>query len=202
VQNPSKVEKIQGQLLREIVHVGCQQVSTGLSKLLNIPIKVEGTVIGFIPIAEIPMLTGDPEGMVNAARVALGGELSGYMIFMLTAKSWEICKKLLIDESSAPSMELSAFAELANIACSCFISNLSDRVQLAIPFSPPEVMEDMTATVLQDTLVMFSDAPTLLTVEITLTSQKARLKGYLFFIPAEESFRNLATLYSRIKSSP
>lgn len=159
--------------------------------MLHIPIEVSGLVMGFIPIAKIPMLTGSPEGMVTGARVPFEGDLSGHMLFMLPEASWELCKRLLIsgDYLQNETVEISAFAEIANIACCSFIANLSDITGLSIRFSPPEVMKEMSATVLEDTLIVFSDSPELLTIETTFFSVNSQFKGFLFFIPYQTGFR-------------
>jgi len=184
---PKSGGKLQESLLRKIIERGCQKVTTSISKMLHVPVQVSGVVTGFVPISRIPMLVENPEGLVTAACVTFTSELSGHMIFMLTSRSWDTAKSFLKPQVSGREMELSAFAELANIACSCFITNLADVTRVVIQFEPPEVMEDMSSAVLEDALLKFSDVSELLTVEVIFASDRFEMKGFLFFIPSQES---------------
>lgn len=186
-----QTRKLEEKLLREIVPRGCADVSSRLSEMLHFPIDASGLVVGPIPIAEVPLLAGDPESSVLAARVILTGRVSGNMVFMLTSASWDACQGELLAGLSAAGIGLSAFAELANIACSAFITHLSDKVGLPISFAPPDVMDDMAATVLEEALIQFSEARELFAVEMTLSSEKIQMKGYLFFMLSEEGVQFL-----------
>lgn len=183
------LEKLEKTVFEETIRSGCQMASAGLSVLLGIPIKVSGVVMGFVPISEVVFLTENPEGIVMAAQVTLSGKISGHLIFMLTPRSWEACKELLKIYTPGTDIEISAFAELANIACSSFISKLSDLLGIPISFTPPQTLEEMMATVLEGTLIEQSESSDLLTVETTFESRETAFKGFLIFIPSEESVK-------------
>jgi len=88
---------------------------------------------------------------------------------------------------------------MANITCSFFIINLADMTKTAIYFTPPEVMEDMSATIMQETLVNFSEeSQELLTIETPFSSRHVAMTGFLFFIPSELSTRNILQYVSKI----
>lgn len=189
---PGTFQELQQAVWKEITNRGCSEASAALSEMLKVPLRMTGMVAGRVPITKIPFLTGDPERVVTGARLAFSGDISGHMILILWPESWEECRHLLLPKGRDAELETSAFAEMANLACSFFISSLANLTHMVIHFTPPEVMEDMTATVLEDTLIKFSEeSADLLTVETTFTSSGAQIKGFLLFIPSHASVKTI-----------
>lgn len=187
--------ELQKKVWKLIVRRGCEEASTALEEMLHMPLAMTGAIIGFVPITKMPFLAGNPEQIVTGARLVFSGDISGHMLLILPMESWEMCKNLLLSQAhgeQSEELEVSAFAEMANIACSFFISNLANVATLTIHFTPPEVIRDMTATVLEDTLIQLSGETTeLLTIETTFSSGGTAITGYLFFIPSPSSVKRI-----------
>jgi len=192
VPGSSNFQELQQQVWKEIIRKGCSEASAALEQMLGFPLKMTGVVAGTIPVAKITFLAGDPEKIVVGARLHFSGDIAGHMILILWPESWDKCKKALMPMVGDKDLEASAFAELANVTCSFFIMNLANITNLSINFTPPEVMEDMTATVLEDTLIKFGEeASELLTIETTFSSPDVEIKGFLFFIPSQASIKTI-----------
>ncbi len=188
----SRFEEIQEKVWKAIVKKGSEDTSQALQSLLNKPIQMTSAIMGFLPISKILFLTGEPDRVVTCARLVFSGDIEGHMFLILPLKSWEECKNLLLKgiEQPAPELEISAFAEMANIACSFFVSTLANMTGLTIHFTPPEVLTEMAAAVFEETLIQLSsETQELLTIETTFFSQDSEIKGFFFFIPFPSSIK-------------
>jgi chemotaxis protein CheC len=211
MSTPSSFQELQQNVWKTIVKKGCQEASDILKDFFKTPLHMTGMVMGFVPISKMFFLAGNPEEIVKGARMVFSGDIHGHMLLILTAKSWEVCRRILLEQipqaekasQNQEELELSAFSEMANIACSYFMVNLANTTGFNIHFTPPEVMDDMTATVLEETLVELSeDEESLLTVETTFAGEKEEMKGYLFFIPSPNSVRRITEKFLEVMPGP
>lgn len=209
----SKFEESQLNLWKKIVNLGCSNASKALREMLGVDLDMSGAVLAFMPLAKIPLLAGNPEEVVFGARVVFSGDISGQMLLILPIESAGQLVDVLMGRelgscAEFSEVEISAIGEVCNIVSSCFIRDLANFTHLTINLTPPEVVRDMTATVLQAPLVNLSlQAEKALTIETTFTAAGFQIKGYFFFMPDIDSieqivrrFRNLLDkLFSTIE---
>ena len=199
----SRFEEIQEKVWKAIVRKGTEETSQALQSFLKRPIQMTSAVMGFLPISKILFLTGQPDQVVTSARLIFSGDIEGHMFLILPLTSWEECKKKLLKgtEKDQSELEISAFAEMANITCSFFISALANMTGLTIHFTPPEVITEMAAAVFEETLVQLSlETQELLTVETTFFSHESEIKGFFFFIPLPSSVKVITQRF--LEASP
>lgn len=176
---------------------GCEEASEALSRMFNHPVKMIGECRARLPISEAARLE-NPEEQVIGARLVLKGEVSGEILFMIPAASWNHWKSRLLGNEPQPVLELSAFAEVANIAGAFFIQNLSDKISLKMNFSPPEVMQDMFATVFEETLIKMSEeALEIFVIKTRLSISGEEVGGFLFFIPSKTAIEQITKRLNR-----
>lgn len=177
---------------KKIVDLGCRNASQALHSMLSTPLEMTGIVIAFMPLSKIPFLAGDPEGQVAGIRLLFSGEVSGHMLLLFPQETCLQLVNLLMGQppeagqgsSSLGEVEISALAELGNITSSNFIKELANFTNLHISLTPPEILLEMTATVMQETLTTLSATTNkVLTIEATFSSMGYHLEGYFFFIP-------------------
>jgi chemotaxis protein CheY-P-specific phosphatase CheC len=197
--------ELEEKIWKKIVAAGCEETSQALSAFLKKPIRMSGVVLGMVPLSKIPFLTGDPETPGIGARILCKKEIEGTILFIFPLSSWNQCKNLLFSQlplADSLEMEISAFAEMANLAASYFIKHLANWTSLSIHFTPPEVIQDMLSVILEETLVFWCEKVNeLLVVETLLSSDLSVLKGYLFFIPSPSDQKLLVEKMLEISSS-
>lgn len=186
---------------KKIVNLGCSNSSKAMREMLGVDLDMTGAVLAFMPLAKIPLLAGNPEELVFGARVVFFGDISGHMLLILPTDSSKQLVNILMGHSIENNVvfgevEISAIAEICNILSACFIRDLANFTHLNIHLTPPEVVEDMTATVLEGPLVTLSlKADKALTIETTFSTDLQQIKGYFFFIPDMDSIERIVTRF-------
>ena len=197
----SKIERTQLNLWKKIVNLGCFNASQALREMLGVELDMTGVVLAFMPLAKIPFLAGNPEEEVFGSRVLFFGDISGQMLLILPMESAKQLVDVLMGRplgtcDAFHEVEISAIAEVCNIVSSCFIRDLANFTYLNIRLTPPEVIKDMTATILEAPLVSLSlQSDKALIIKTTFSTEELQIKGYFFFMPDFESIERIITRF-------
>jgi chemotaxis protein CheC len=130
--------------------------AAALAEMTGRGITVEAVGLRTVPLADLSTLAGEPERPVVAIHLGVGGDGSGCILLALSEPAaYELVDMLLgqpegTTHALAP-MEVSALAEVGNVAGSFFLTALADGAHLTLAPTPPIVFHEMRGAIL-DTL--------------------------------------------------
>ena len=188
--------------LKELGNIGAGHAITGLSKLLKKRVDVSITNVDLIPVKIIYNFFNGPESMVSVVYIEGYSEGFRGMMFLIFPhpEAMRIVEIAAggerVDEKHWDEFSLSVLKEIGNIMCGSYLTALSTFVNKKLLQSVPQVSHDMLGAVMDSVLVdlsMESDYALVLETAFTLGSNAC--KGFLFFVPTQES---LDTIYEAI----
>ena len=189
--------------LKEIGNIGAAHAVTGLSGLLEKRVDISVTNADIIPLQIVYTLFNGPESMVSVVYIEGYSESLRGMMFLFfpppeatrmveLAIQHPIAEDRLDDEYS-----LSVLKEIGNIMCGCYLNTLADFVGVPLMHSVPQISHDMLGAVMDSILIDLSlESDYALVLETAFTLTNGGCKGFLFFIPTQES---LEMMYEKIK---
>ncbi|HLH26701.1 MAG TPA: hypothetical protein VK066_29610 [Chloroflexota bacterium] len=142
-------------LARAIRHAA-ERGAAALSEMTGRGIAAEAVALRTVPLAELSTLAGDPERPVVAIHLGVGGDGSGCILLALSeSAAYELVDMLLGQPAGTTRalepLEVSALAEVGNVAGSFFLTALADGARLVLAPTPPIVFHEMRGAIL-DTL--------------------------------------------------
>lgn len=180
--------------LREIGNIGAAHAVTGLSELLQKRVDISITNADIIPLQIIYTLFNGPESMVSVVYIEGYSESFRGMMFLIfphpeAARMVELVSHCNVNEDRlSDEFSLSVLKEIGNIMCGCYLNTLAEFVGVPLMHSVPQISHDMLGAVMDSILIdlsLESDYALVLETAFTLTS--GGCKGFLFFIPTQES---------------
>lgn len=188
--------------LKELGNIGAANAVTGLSKLLDRRIDVSVTNADIIPLQIIYTLFNGPESMVSVVYIEGYSEKFRGMMFLIfphpeALKLIELVTgKQVQGDHLTDEYSLSILKEIGNIMCGCYMSTLATFVKKKLMHSVPQISHDMLGAVMDSILVDLSlESDYALVLETAFTLKGGGCKGFLFFIPTQES---LDTIFEAI----
>ncbi|HZR97053.1 MAG TPA: chemotaxis protein CheC [Chloroflexota bacterium] len=139
-------------LLRAIRHAA-ERGAAALSEMAGRSITTETVALRTVPLAELSTLAGDPERPLVAIHLGVGGDGSGCILLALSeAAAYELVDMLLGQPEGTTCalepLEVSALAEVGNVAGSFFLTALADGAHLTLAPTPPIVFYEMRGAIL------------------------------------------------------
>jgi chemotaxis protein CheC len=127
-----------------------------LSEMTGRVITAEAVGLRTVPLADLSTLAGDPERPVVAIHLGVGGDGSGCLLLALSESAAYGLVDMLLGQPDGTTqalepMEVSALAEVGNVAGTFFLTALADGAQLTLAPTPPIVFHEMRGAIL-DTL--------------------------------------------------
>jgi chemotaxis protein CheC len=180
--------------LKEIGNIGAAHAVTGLSELLQKRVDISITNADIIPLQIIYTLFNGPESMVSVVYIEGYSESFRGMMFLIfphpeASRMVELATHNTISEDRlSDEFSLSVLKEIGNIMCGCYLNTLAEFVGVPLMHSVPQISHDMLGAVMDSILIdlsLESDYALVLETAFTLTSGEC--KGFLFFIPTQES---------------
>lgn len=131
---------------------GLSEMREALERMISVKVDTVHNVRP-VPVAEVPVLTGDAERYVVATYARFGGDVAGHLSFLYDREAAEMLVRLVTGEDSVDSdMGASVICEVSNVAGSKILSALSDASGFRIMPTPPEMVTDMAGAVLESML--------------------------------------------------
>ncbi len=188
--------------LKELGNIGAGHAVTGLAKLLKKRIDVNITSVDLIPVKIIYNFFNGPESMVSVVYIEGYSEGFRGMMFLIfphpeaTRLVELVTGKSQIDDKFWDEYSLSVLREIGNIMCGSYLTALSTFVNRKLMQSVPQVSHDMLGAVMDSVLVDLSmESDYALVLETAFTLGANGCKGFLFFVPTQES---LDTIFESI----
>ncbi len=125
-----------------------------LSDMLRRPVKVSSLRVETVPINQLALHTTNPEAETVGVYLLSGDDLPGQAILMLSLDDAMYMTDWLLEARPGTTtrlgdLERSALAETGNLVLSSFLNAVAEFSGRPLRLSPPAVMVDMLATILQ-----------------------------------------------------
>ncbi|HEY8501007.1 MAG TPA: chemotaxis protein CheC [Clostridia bacterium] len=184
-------------VLREIGNIGAGNAATALAKLINKKVEMKVPQIRIMGFSEVNEVLGGAETPVVGILLAVLGDISGYILFVLEQRAANTLVNILMSKKPDEEMEyneitLSALKEVGNILTSSYLSALSVLTGLNIKPDVPALAIDMAGAILSVPAIEFGKTTdTVLYIETEFIEGKDRVIGDFFLVPDTESYIRL-----------
>jgi chemotaxis protein CheC len=137
-----------------ILRMAMQHVGYTLADMVGQPFKIDSLHIETHPINQLTTQIGNPEKEVVGIYLLTSDDLPGQAILMLSLDDAMYLSDWLLEErpgttTSLNALERSALAETGNQILSAFLNAVAEFSDTMLRPSPPAVMVDMLAAVLE-----------------------------------------------------
>lgn len=180
--------------LKEIGNISAAHAVTGLSELLQKRVDISITNADIIPLQIIYTLFNGPESMVSVVYLEGYSESFRGMMFLIfphpeAARMVELVTQEPVKEVRlSDEYSLSVLKEIGNIMCGCYLHTLTQFVGVPLMHTVPQISHDMLGAVMDSILIDLSlESDFALVLETAFTLTNGGCKGFLFFIPTQQS---------------
>ncbi len=145
---------IEDEDLPGVLRLALWHVASCLSDLTYRSITLNSVQLEVIPLDELVLASSDPEAETVGIYLLIGDELPGQALFMLSLDDALYLTDWLLGAPAGVTTQLdelesSALAELGNVALAAFLNTLAEFNGNPLRLSPPAIIVDMLATILQ-----------------------------------------------------
>ncbi len=190
---PVRYTDMQLDALRELANIGSGTAGTALSSLLGRPVDISVPKAAALELADAVEAAGDPEDVVWAVAVPVGGDLDAMALLLVgEADAASICGMLGVDAESEDGR--SALQEIGNILVASYVGALATMAGFELDLRPPSSARDMLAAVVATVLAGASqghDLAIMLDSELEVEGEACALSFML--LPTPEGVAELLT---------
>lgn len=179
----------QWRALRDVAARGTTNAAAGLSEMVGRNIRIHAPDLFLVRLADVSGLLGAPEDTVVGVYLAICGDVRGHILLMLSPKEAQGLVDMVMDQpagttTSLGSMERSALGEVGNLTGTFFLNALAEMTRLNIQPSPPAVMVDMGAAVLDVPLTALANtADESLVIKTVFLDDQRRIEAAFLVMP-------------------
>jgi len=192
--NPPQVElwsKIVADTSAEsMLMAAMRQVARSLTEMTGRPIELNGLDIETIPVNRLRTLAGDPKAETVGIYLLLTDEkLSGEAILLMQPEDALCLVDWLLEARPGTTtrlgdLERSALSEFGNQTLSSFLNVLADLSGIPLRLSPPNVVVDMLAVILEAVAMAAAVmADELLIIKTDFVNNECSLKAKFWVVP-------------------
>jgi len=183
---------LEDQVWTGLVAGGITHAISGLSEMVGQPVRTTFLAPRTLPAAAVSTLVGDPEDQMVAIHLGVEGEASGHIMVAFQPQTAVDLLGLLLGEKPSleegfSELEVSAMGEMGNIMGAYFLSALGDVTNVELRPTPPTVMMDMAAAVIDAAvadLMMYADD--VLVVDTRFGTTDQQIRGVFLVLPNPE----------------
>jgi len=140
-------------LLTKISKEGIENASKGFAGMLGRDLEVKSSTAKLVKLLDISKMLGGPEDETVAIYLKTEGGIAGQMMLVMPFEKAMGLVDMIMGEplgttTSLGTMEKSALQELGNITGTYFLNYVSDNTGSSVRPTPPAVMVDMCAAIL------------------------------------------------------
>ena len=184
--------------LKDLAALGTERAAEGLSGMVDQPVLIETMGVEQVTLAEAQDLAGNPQDTVAAVYLEFEGDLNGNIVLVFDVPSALVLVDLLMLQEPGTSTEIddmaiSALGEVGNQAGSAFLNALADAMGLTVMISPPAVLIDMAAAVLNTIVAQASmESDEVIAIRTSFSVSGQALTGFFLVLPDAASLRVMA----------
>lgn len=189
------LSEIQKDALKEIGNICAGNAATALSQVLAKKINIAVPRILFLPIEEVPSVTGGAQSLVVGLVLRVLGDLPGTIIFIFSQKDALALASLMTGKTPSENsvigdMERSALKEIGVILTSAYLGALSSFIGMGLVPTIPELIVDMAGAIVDYVLIELScKYQSALLIESEFREPATSIRGHFFIIPNPEGLQ-------------
>ncbi len=172
-----------------MLRIAMQYAAYSLSDMAGRSLKVDSLRVETVPISQLTMWADDPEMETVGIYLLMGDSLPGQAVLTLSLADAMYLVDWLLEARPGTTTRLtplacSALAEFGNQALASFLNALAEFTGNVLRLSPPAVMVDMLAAVLQTTIIpVAATTNELLIIETAFADTESSLLVRFWVLP-------------------
>jgi chemotaxis protein CheC len=138
--------------LRELANIGSGNAGTALGSMLGKSVDISVPTAAALPLAEAVAIAGEPDAMRYGVVVPIIGDFEAIVVLLFPEEDAQKLTRIYGIEPSTPD-GYSMLGEVGNILGTNYINVLAQMVGMELEPAPPQVVEDMLASILSTVLI-------------------------------------------------
>ncbi len=182
-------------VLKELGNIGAGNATTALAQMLQCKVDMKVPQVRLLNFNEIGEVMGGEEQIVAGIYLAVEGEITGSMMFVLeqhAARS--LVGKIMgvpVENDEMSEIELSAIKEIGNIITGAYLNSLSSLTNLKMLPSVPDLNIDMLNAILSVPAIEFGIMGDKILLIQTQFTDDVEINGYFILLPDLESYSKI-----------
>ena len=152
------LSQIHYDVLKEIGNIGAGNATTALATMLNCKVDMHVPQVRLLEFKDVGSLIGGEEQIVVGVYLAVEGDITGSMMFLVELESAKrLVSKLMggMPIESFGEMEMSAMQEVGNIITGSYLNSLATLTNMKIYPNTPNLAVDMAGAILSVPAIEF-----------------------------------------------
>lgn len=184
-------------VMKEIGSIGAGHAATALSVMLQKEIRITLPEVNVLGYEEAVNRIGNPEEIVAAVLVKMGGDIDGLMLFLFDQDFANTILEKLMRKGCQEFSELdeiaySALVEAGNIIICSYINAFTQFVGVDIGLSVPSTTVNMLGGILTVPIAEYGyETDKLMYINADFVMEGRRLSGWLLMLPDIRSLNDI-----------
>jgi chemotaxis protein CheC len=184
-------------VVRELANIGLAHATTALSELTGKSFDMDVPEVESVALERLPSILGDPYELTVATYMAITGDVTGHIAFLMPWKSAEQLWLMMIGESPKSPDEVSELhasvaLEVGNMVNAGLLNAIADMTGLTLHATPPRVSMDMSAAVVASIVCEASYVDSVaLSIQTEIYDASHRVSGFFVYIPSVGGLRSV-----------
>lgn len=182
-------------VLKELGNIGAGNATTALASMLQCKVDMKVPQVRLLNFKEVGEVMGGEEQIVVGIYLAVEGDITGSMMFMLEQQSARVLVSKLMGTAVATGdfteMEISALNEIGNIITGAYLNSLSQLTNLKMVPSVPDLNIDMLNAILSVPAIEFGIVGDQMLLIQTQFTDDMELNGYFILLPDLDSYAKI-----------
>lgn len=188
-----------GQLQRllSLVSSATSNAGQSLAAMIDQPVTIQALNVRELSFAAAQTLVGDPAEPVVGIYLIFEGGLAGQIALVFDLPTaYRLVDMLMLQEAGTTTaldeLSQSALGEVGNQTGSAFLNSLADAMGVQARISPPAVLMDMAAAILNSVVAQVSaQSEKVIMLDTSFTIGQLQASGSLVVIPDQSSLEAL-----------
>ncbi len=184
------LSQIHYDVLKEIGNIGAGNATTALATMLNCKVDMHVPQVRLLEFKDVGSLIGGEEQIVVGVYLAVEGDITGSMMFLVELQSAkQLVSKLMggMPVEEFGEMEMSAMQEVGNIITGSYLNSLATLTNMKIYPNTPNLAVDMAGAILSVPAIEFGMMGDKILLIETVFTDDIELNGFFIMIPDLES---------------
>jgi chemotaxis protein CheC len=182
-------------VLKELGNIGAGNAMSALAQMLQTKVDMKVPQVRLLDFKDVGVVMGGEEQIVVGIYLAVEGDITGSIMFILEKKSAKLLVSKLtgmpITEGDFTEIELSALKEIGNIITGAYLNSLAQMTNLKMIPSVPDISTDMLNAILSVPAIEFGIMGDQILLIQTQFSEDTELNGYFILMPDLESYSKM-----------
>lgn len=182
-------------VLKELGNIGAGNATTALAQMLHCKVDMKVPQVRLLNFNEVGEVMGGEEQIVIGIYLAVEGDITGSIMFILEKNAGQALIGKLMGVSSESDefgeMEVSAMKEIGNIITGAYLNSLSQLTNLKMLPSVPDLSIDMLGAILSVPAIEFGIMGDQILLIQTQFTDEVDLNGYFIMLPDLESYQKI-----------